>query len=243
MPRILARRFGPGAEMQRVTITVQRRIYPKICAKKKLDAMTTPSKPILFFLLALLSASAPKSADVPTSAGPEYAADGQLKFPEHYREWVYLTSDFHTATDPAKMQPGGHSVFNTIFVNPEAYKAFLETGTWPDKTMLVVEQRRAEDMPSTNPNHKGNAQSSVLGLAVHVKDHARFPGKWAFFGFQGEAKTSQMTPVTAACYSCHAAKAALDTTFVQFYPTLLPIAKSKGTLNAAYSQEIEGRHD
>jgi hypothetical protein len=49
-----------------------------------------------------------------------------------------------------------------------------------------------------------------------------------------------MTPVTAACYSCHAAKAALDTTFVQFYPTLLPIAKSKGTLNAAYSQEIEG---
>jgi hypothetical protein len=30
----------------------------------------------------------------------------------------------------------------------------------------------------------------------------------------------------------------VDTTFVQFYPTLLPIAKSKGTLAAAYWKEI-----
>jgi len=31
------------------------------------------------------------------------------------------------------------------------------------------------------------------------------------------------------CYSCHSAHAAVDTTFVQFYPTLAPIAKAKGT--------------
>jgi hypothetical protein len=30
----------------------------------------------------------------------------------------------------------------------------------------------------------------------------------------------------------------VDTTFVQFYPTLLPIAKTKGTLSAAYQKEI-----
>jgi len=29
----------------------------------------------------------------------------------------------------------------------------------------------------------------------------------------------------------------VDTTFVQFYPTLLPIAKSKGTLSASYQKE------
>jgi hypothetical protein len=29
----------------------------------------------------------------------------------------------------------------------------------------------------------------------------------------------------------------VDTTFVQFYPTLLPIATSKGTLSAAYLKE------
>jgi hypothetical protein len=30
----------------------------------------------------------------------------------------------------------------------------------------------------------------------------------------------------------------VDTTFVQFYPTLLPIAKSKGTLSASYQKEV-----
>jgi hypothetical protein len=30
----------------------------------------------------------------------------------------------------------------------------------------------------------------------------------------------------------------VDTTFVQFYPTLMPIAKLKGTLSVAYLKEI-----
>lgn len=137
------------------------------------------------------------------------------------------------------MQSAEHRLFNNMFVNPEAYRAFLQTGTWPDKTMLVVEQRAAEDMGSSNPNHKGTSQSSVIGLGVHVKDEARFPGKWAFFGFQGGETTASMIPVTAACYSCHAAQGASDTTFVQFYPTLLPIAKSKGTFSPAYLRKSE----
>jgi len=29
----------------------------------------------------------------------------------------------------------------------------------------------------------------------------------------------------------------VDNTFVQFYPTLLPVAKSKGTLSAGYKKE------
>jgi hypothetical protein len=43
-----------------------------------------------------------------------------------------------------------------------------------------------------------------------------------------------MIPHDAECYSCHLAHAAVDTTFVQFYPTLLPVAKAKGTLAQAY---------
>ena len=76
-----------------------------------------------------------------------------------------------------------------------------------------------------------------MGLEVHVKDEARFQGKWAFFGFDG-GKTAKMTPTTASCYSCHSEHAAVDTTFVLFYPTLLPVAKGKGTLSAAYLKEI-----
>jgi hypothetical protein len=47
-----------------------------------------------------------------------------------------------------------------------------------------------------------------------------------------------LIPQAASCYSCHAAHAAVDTTFAQFYPTLLPVAQAKGTLSKSYSQEI-----
>jgi hypothetical protein len=42
----------------------------------------------------------------------------------------------------------------------------------------------------------------------------------------------------ASCYECHESHAAVDTTFVQFYPTLMALAKTKGTLSAAYLKEI-----
>ena len=111
---------------------------------------------------------------------PEYTGDSQLKFPEHYREWVYLTTGFDMSYNPGMQMD--HHMFDNVFVNPEAYKAFVETGTWPDKTMLVLEARRAKGKGSIN--QKGNYQDTdVMGLEVHVKDEARFPGKWAFFGF------------------------------------------------------------
>lgn len=128
-----------------------------------------------------------------------------------------------------------HHMFDNVFVNREAYQVFLETGTWPDKTMLVLEGRPAESKGSINK--AGHYQAtSTMGFEVHVKDESRFPGKWAFFGF-GDAKTSKMIPRSADCYSCHADHAAVDTTFVQFYPTLLPLATNKGTLSPSYQKE------
>ncbi len=50
-------------------------------------------------------------------------------------------------------------------------------------------------------------------------------------------QTSKMIPKSGNCYSCHAEHGAVDTTFVQFYPTLMPIAKEKGTLDSAYRKE------
>ena len=74
-------------------------------------------------------------------------------------------------------------------------------------------------------------------MEVHVKDTARFPGGWAFFSFDDGAAPAKPIPVTEACYSCHSAHAAVDTTFVQFYPTLLPIAQQHATLSAAYLKD------
>jgi hypothetical protein len=184
--------------------------------------------------LVLLSSAALLNSATPPASGPEYTSDAQLKLPENYRQWVYLTTGFDMSYSPNAMQMG-HHMFDNVFVNPESHRAFLETGTWPDKTVLVLEGRMAQDKGSIN--QKGNFQSTeVMGIEAHVKDEARFPGKWAFFIF-GDAKTAKMVPTTMDCYSCHADHAAVDTTFVQFYPTLLPIARSKGTLSAAYQKE------
>ena len=187
---------------------------------------------LLLLALFLLIGTFNQDAASPSTT-PEYTESGQLKLPEHYREWVYLSTGIDMSyTRGANMD---HHIFDNVFVTPAAYKKFQETGTWPDKTMLVLEVRGAESRGSIN--QRGNFQSEeVMGLEVHVKDEAKFPGKWVFFGFDNR-KVGNLFPSGAACYSCHQTHGAVDTTFVQFYPTLLPIARSKGTLSAAYVKE------
>jgi hypothetical protein len=103
---------------------------------------------------------------------------------------------------------------------------------------MVLETRGAESKGSINKS--GHFQNGgIMGMEVHVKDESRFPGKWAFFDVASESKAT-LFPQTAACYTCHQQHAALDTTFVQFYPTLLPIAKAKGTLSVSYLKETAG---
>ena len=155
---------------------------------------------------------------------PSYDAAGRLQLPFKYREWVFLSSGIDMAYTP-KPEMEMQSMFDNVFVNPSAYKAFLETGTWPDKTILVLEQRGAKSRASIN--QRGNFQdTSLMGFEAHVKDEARTPRGWAFYEFDTE-KPAEQIPVAAACYSCHREHAAVATTFVQFYPTLLPVAKEK----------------
>ena len=194
--------------------------------------MLTLAKAVLL-AVALLPLTAFLQTEASSDAAPEYTSDAQLKLPEDYRKWVYLTSGFDMSYSAGAAMD--HHMFDNVFVNPASYNAFIKTGTWPDKTMLVLEVRGAEGKGSIN--QKGNYQGDRMGLEVHVKDEARFPGQWAFFGFD-DNKTAKMTPTSASCYTCHSAHGAVDTTFVQFYPTLLPIARAKGTLAAAYLKEL-----
>jgi hypothetical protein len=182
------------------------------------------------------SKTTPSQGDEHTSSTqtPTYTEDGRLLFPANYREWVYLTSGIDMSYSPNAMGMD-HSMFDNVFVNPDAYKAFLQTGTWPDKTMLVLEVRVAGSNASINKS--GHYQTSdTMGREVHVKDESRFPGKWAFFGFETDGPSKQV-PKEASCYSCHEQHAAVDTTFVQFYPTLIELAKKKGTLSANYLKD------
>jgi len=180
------------------------------------------------------TAPAPPAESTSPTQIPTYTAEGRLLFPANYREWIYLTSGVDMSYSPNGMGMD-HSMFDNVFVNPDAYKSFLQTGTWPDKTMLVLEVRTAGSKASINKS--GHYQTTeIMGHEIHVKDESRFPGKWAFFGFDGDNPAKQV-PKEAACYSCHEQHAAVDTTFVQFYPTLIELAKKKGTLSANYLKD------
>jgi hypothetical protein len=173
--------------------------------------------------------------------GPGYTADGQLRFPEHYREWVFLTSGVDMSYDP---KPGAMSMFDNVFVNPEAYRGFQATGHWPQGTVLVVENRGAETGKSINEAGKTQARE-MMGIEAHVLDAAHgasgdkeHPNDgWAFYGFQNKVSAAAI-PRTAECYSCHQKHAAVETTFVQFYPTLQEAAEQHGTFSSEYMRTI-----
>ncbi len=149
---------------------------------------------------------------------PEYTADHQFILPENYREWIYLTSGLGMTYGMV-----GGSSFDNVFVSPEAYKSFVQSGTWPDKTILIKEVRSSKKKGSLNKG--GHYQEEMITVEAHVKEQ----GKSEFFVF-GKSRTAKAIGPDSSCHSCHAQHGAVDGTFVQFYPTLAPIAKSKGTL-------------
>jgi hypothetical protein len=191
-------------------------------------------------LLALSAGAAGLAQSVAVESGqPRYDDHGRLLFPTGYREWVFLSSGLNMSynPDPAMV---GMDVFGNTFAPRAAYQAFKATGVWPDKTVLLLENRSGATKGSINK--KGQFQTAqLMGVEAHVKDTARFKGGWGFFGFDGEKPAAQI-PYAASCYACHQAHAAADTTFVQFYPTLLPVATKLGKLNPAYvAEEAAGK--
>ncbi|HEY4211811.1 MAG TPA: cytochrome P460 family protein [Steroidobacteraceae bacterium] len=165
--------------------------------------------------------------------GPDYTADGKLQVPSDYREWVFLTSslDMNYGTGPGM----DHSMFDNVFVPPSAYQSFLRTGKWPEGAVLLKENRVASSNGSINKSGQFQV-TSTMGLEVHVKDSQRFAGTgWGFFVFpDAHSQPATVIPSSASCYSCHKDHGAVDTTFVQFYPTLIDTAKQKKTLSPTY---------
>jgi Cytochrome P460 len=158
---------------------------------------------------------------------PRYTNDGQLMRPDNYREWIYRSSGLGMTYGVVDTFSGR---FDNVFVTPQAYKAFLQIGAWPDKTMFVLEVRSSATKGSINKG--GHYQEGVVAIEIHLKDQARFPAKWVFFGFGTSDQTARPFPANSACQTCHAKSGAVDETFVQFYPTLIPVAKAKGTFKA-----------
>jgi Cytochrome P460 len=175
----------------------------------------------------------------PAEAEFAYAADGQVRFPTDYRQWVFLSSGVGMTYGPiGAANRTGPPMFDNVFVNPKSYREFLKTGHWPDKTMFVLEVRTSESHASINKD--GHFQTDIMGIETEVKDRSAKTGEWTFYGF-GDVKnaaTAVAKPIgrEASCYTCHGKNTAVENTFVQFYPVLYDVAQKKGTLNAGFRE-------
>jgi hypothetical protein len=162
--------------------------------------------------------AAPQDSNRPM---PRYAGQNLIR-PEDYREWIFLSSGLGMNYNPSS---DDHEMFTNVFVPQWSYRQFLATGKWPDKTIFVVEERGSQSKGSIN--NTGHFQTDLAGMGVEVKDESRFSEKWAYFNFGVDTKTAAANP-KAACWQCHEDHAAVEHTFVQFYPTLKQVAKKFG---------------
>jgi len=168
---------------------------------------------------------------------PEFTENSQLVRPRNYREWIYVSSGLGMSYTQATRTDDHHPSFDNVFVEPSAYRFFQSTGRWPDKTIFVLEVRSSSSHGSINT--AGSFQDALVGVEAEVKDESRFPEKWAYFSFNGNGRLKDAANALPkdSCFSCHHTNGAVENTFTQFYPTLLPVAVAKGTLNPGYKPD------
>jgi len=167
---------------------------------------------------------------------PQFNNKGELLFPTGYREWVHMSSGLGMTYGPAAAATLNNPSFDNVYVNPTAWKAFKETGTWPEGTIFALEIRYSSSHGSINK--AGFFQSDVAAVEAAVKDTKRFPRGWAYFGFSGGLRPFRTSTAAlganAGCNACHEANGAVENTFSQFYPEALEIAEKKGVLKASF---------
>jgi hypothetical protein len=184
------------------------------------------------FVFGAQSAS-PEEANRPK---PQYGSTGNLLRPADYRDWEFLSAGYGMNYSPA---PDSHELFTNVFVQRWAYRKFLASGKWPEQSMFVIDEREAQSKGSINKT--GHFQTDLTGVVVEVKDKAHNPDQWSYYFFKADAEDAEAMPKGNPCYACHDEHAAVEHTFVQFYPTLKPVAKKFGTYNESREQVVEAK--
>lgn len=162
---------------------------------------------------------------------PEYTSEGHLILPTGYRTWIFVGSSMGLSYF-GKEAPEGPGVFHHIYIQPEAYRHYIETGEFADKTILVMENYSAGSKENNTAGAlfegkdfdilHGYFEDKRVGLEVALKDLERFEDGWAYFNFsspKGLKETGAAFP-KRVCWDCHNTHGADDNVFVQFYPVL-----------------------
>jgi len=187
-------------------------------------------------IVARLAFAEDKAGDAEkTPAGmvvPHYDEEGKLLAPENYRNWVFVGASVGLSyNEEVKSEASGPGLFHHTYMQPEAYARYCETGKFPEKTMLILELYVPAQ--KVDPNKGGYFQNSRVAVEVALKDHEHFEEGWAYFGLPMKDKKptgSAKANPKGTCFACHAAHAAEDNVFTQFYPVLREAKEARAAL-------------
>jgi uncharacterized protein (TIGR03067 family) len=176
---------------------------------------------IVFLASVIASAALLVSAPAaPVKRAAVFEGKDTLLLPDGYREWVFVGSSLGLRYEEGKKQPE-RLEYKNVYIDPVAYRAYKQTGAFPQGTVLVLETAIGEE--KKEPGLRGSFQKQFTGLSAAVKDKDRFPDGWAYFSFSdgpGKTKPKARPAKKTACYDCHRHKGAEDNVFTQFYPVL-----------------------
>ncbi len=180
----------------------------------------------LLALIATLAAAVQlRKADAPPALDgmvePAYTAEGDLIRPEGYRTWVFVGASLGLSYSEGADEREGPGAFTNVYIQPQAYRYFMETGEFTEKTMLPMDVFRPGSRESIN--QAGYFEKDFAGMEVAVKDSERYPKGWAYLSFRdrsGGLRAAASAFPKDRCYDCHAEHAATDNVFTQFYPVL-----------------------
>ena len=169
---------------------------------------------------ALRAAKGSKDPSIPWD-GPTFDENSQLVRPEGYREWVYVG----TPLTPNDMNNGKAPFpeFHAVYIDRASWEHYKSTGVFREGTTIVKELISVGSKQATSG--WGYFNGEFIGLEVTIKSAKHFPdepGHWAYFSFGHEYPLAERSkPMqTLACNACHAASAAEDFVFTQYYPVL-----------------------
>ena len=178
---------------------------------------------LMFSILPQASSAEGQSMSVPDTERPKFTADGEL-IPfgaDVYREWIFVG----TPITPNDLNNGEAAFpeFHNVYINPSAWREWKRSGTFPEGTVMVKELTSVGAKQATSGS--GYFEGEFTGLEISVKDSTRFPAEskgWGYFSFGHKypLKKEALPHMFSSCAQCHAANAASDMVFSQYYLVL-----------------------
>jgi hypothetical protein len=183
------------------------------------------------------SASAPKGMVL-----PEYDKDGKLVRPTGYEKWVVVGTSIGLGySDGDKPDPKNPGTFHNVYMQPEAFDHYVETGEFPDQTVFIVTNLKSQPATTKGPVSRiGFVAAPTSGLEVAVKDSKKYSGSWAYFMFHDapgksspKGHSSESAFEQKDCFDCHAEHGEKDNVFTQFYSVLTSVRERRLARDAA----------